>query len=177
MPLFLQRVERGCRQPVDPEVINRDVAKNLEEPARELAVGIVRIQPLVDAQKTFLREVLRKRAVVHEPVGEVDGGRGVPRDELAVRRLGTGTSVPGQFSVASLHGHGLYGRSLMVVSGGSWLLVVVGRLRFVEVVTLSHEPPTTNHQPNQGLNNSLFGGATKHSALSVVSSGMGRPSI
>src|SRR5262245_7447768 len=118
MPLFLQRVERRGRQPVHPEVIDGDVAKNLEEPARKFALGIVGVQTLVDAEKTFLSKVLRKRAIVHETVGEVDGRRRVPRDELAVRRLGTGTCVPGQFSVASLHGHGLYGRSPLVVSAG-----------------------------------------------------------
>src|SRR5262245_14360688 len=121
MSFFLQLVERRRRQPVDPEVIDGDVAKNLEEPARKFALGIVTVQPLINAQKTFLRKVLRKRAVVHEAIGEVDGGRGEPRDELAVRRLGTGTSVPGQFSVASLHGHGLYGRLVVVVS--AWLVV------------------------------------------------------
>jgi hypothetical protein len=156
MPLLLQLVQRRCRGAVDAEVVDGDVAQHLKEPAREFALGVEGVQTLVDAKKTFLSEIFRKRSIVDEPVGEVDGRSGVPRDELAVRRLGTGTRGSGQLSVASLHGHALYGASTVpsfksrILGFGFWDFY--------------------------GFNNSLVGGATRQAALSVVSSGIGRPS-
>src|SRR5207237_7757482 len=92
-----------------------------KEPARKLTFGIVRVEPLIDAEKPLLREVLRERAVADEAEDEVDRRARVPRDQRAVRVLGAGKCVARQFGVAWSHGHTLYAAVRIRVSGFRWL--------------------------------------------------------
>src|SRR5205085_3247585 len=116
MPLFLELVERGGRQPIDPQIVDGDVTQDLEEPAGEFAFGVVGLEPLVDAQKALLRQVFGERAIAREAMDEVDRGGGVPRYQFAIRRLRAAKCILGQFSIALRHGHALYGAGTRAVS-------------------------------------------------------------
>ena len=71
-------------EPTAAQVIDRDVVRDLEQPAREFELGPVAIDVVEDLDERFLRQVLGRLPVAHHAENQRKYGPLIPREQLAV---------------------------------------------------------------------------------------------
>ena len=68
-----------------PQVIDRHVVGDLEEPARKLELGPVPVDVVQHLDEGVLRQILGQLAIAHHPVDQREDRPLVPPDQLAKR--------------------------------------------------------------------------------------------
>src|SRR5437762_9765949 len=66
-----------------PEMIDRDVVRDLEQPARELELGPIAVDVVEDLDERVLGQVLGELPVTHHPEDEREDRAFVPANQLA----------------------------------------------------------------------------------------------
>jgi hypothetical protein len=74
-------------------MVDCEVIRDLEKPARELELGTVSIEVVQNLDEGFLREVLGHLAIAHHPEDERKNRALITGEQLAVRGFG---AFPGQ---------------------------------------------------------------------------------
>jgi len=84
------------------EVIDREVVRDLEEPARELELGAVAIDVIEDLDEGLLREVLGGLAIAHHAEDQREDGPLVAPHELAERGVAPRPRERGEIRVREI---------------------------------------------------------------------------
>src|SRR3954451_5151763 len=70
-----------------PQVIDRDVVGDLEQPARKLEFGAVAVDVVQDLDESVLRQILGELAIAHHAIDERENRSLIPANQLAERSL------------------------------------------------------------------------------------------
>ena len=88
-------VDDRTRPPLErAQLVEDAVLRHLEEPGREPAAKREVRQPLVDADEDFLRQILGKRSVAHEPKHVVEDGKLIRTDDERESSLISSLGLP-----------------------------------------------------------------------------------